>query len=48
MLATEQLALEVGDGQLGLNVFGDNDTATALYRSLGYQPRSTVFDVALT
>lgn len=47
MLAAERLALDVGDGQLGLNVFGDNATANGLYRSLGYETRSTVFDVAL-
>lgn len=47
MTAAERFAFEVDDGQLGLNVFGDNDTAAGLYRSLGYEVRSTVFDVAL-
>ena len=47
MLAAERLAIEAGDRQLGLNVFGDNDVATGLYVSLGYTARSTVFDVPL-
>lgn len=47
MLVAERAALEVGDRQLGLNVFGDNLVATGLYRSLGYHARSTVFDVPL-
>lgn len=47
MLVVERAALEVGDRQLGLNVFGDNNVATGLYRSLGYTPRSSVLKVAL-
>jgi ribosomal protein S18 acetylase RimI-like enzyme len=47
MLAAERFAIEVGDHQLGLNVFGDNDVANGLYRSLGYTARSTVLDVPL-
>ncbi|MHA3701928.1 N-acetyltransferase family protein [Jatrophihabitans sp. YIM 134969] len=47
MLAAECEAVRVGDRQLGLNVFGANDTAYGLYRSLGYTARSTVFAVDL-
>jgi ribosomal protein S18 acetylase RimI-like enzyme len=33
---TEQLVIESGVGALELNVFGDNETALALYRRSGY------------
>ena len=37
MLEAERLAREAGETNLGLNVFGGNTTAIALYSSLGYR-----------
>lgn len=36
MLAAEEVARAAGATELGLNVFGFNEAAIALYRSLGY------------
>jgi ribosomal protein S18 acetylase RimI-like enzyme len=36
MLEAERSAREAGESNLGLNVFGGNTTAIALYASLGY------------
>ena len=41
MLAAEPVVREAGFVKLGLNVFGDNEAAHALYLSLGYQPIAT-------
>jgi ribosomal protein S18 acetylase RimI-like enzyme len=41
MHAAEQLARDAGATGIGLNVFGDNDTARALYDSLGYTTVAT-------
>jgi GNAT superfamily N-acetyltransferase len=38
MLLGEAVAIDAGDTQMGLNVFGGNDVAIALYLSLGYRP----------
>jgi ribosomal protein S18 acetylase RimI-like enzyme len=38
MLFGEAAAIEAGDAQLGLNVFGHNEVAMHLYESLGYRP----------
>ncbi len=40
-----RLAAEAGDTRLGLHVFGDNHGARALYTSLGFEVRSTKFDL---
>ncbi|WP_195760634.1 GNAT family N-acetyltransferase [Agromyces kandeliae] len=40
MLAGEEVAREHGASRLGLNVFGYNDGAIALYRDLGYEVAS--------
>lgn len=38
MLLGEVAAIEAGDAQIGLNVFGHNEVANRLYDSLGYRP----------
>lgn len=48
MLAAEQIARDAGLTSLGLNVFGWNHAAEALYRSLGYGVDSTQMSKALT
>jgi ribosomal protein S18 acetylase RimI-like enzyme len=40
MLAAEDLVVSRGVRELGLNVFGHNERAINLYRSLGYVPTS--------
>ena len=40
MLAAEALVASRGVRELGLNVFGHNERAIHLYRSLGYAPTS--------
>jgi ribosomal protein S18 acetylase RimI-like enzyme len=40
MLAAEGVAAAAGASELGLNVFGSNETAISLYRSLGYRVTS--------
>jgi ribosomal protein S18 acetylase RimI-like enzyme len=37
MVIGERATLEAGDGYLALNVFGHNDIAVGLYRSMGYR-----------
>ena len=41
MLAAEDFAREQGHDRIGLNVFGWNQRAESLYRSLGYEVMST-------
>ena len=40
MLAFEERARELGAEKVTLNVFGGNDVARSLYRSLGYVEES--------
>jgi ribosomal protein S18 acetylase RimI-like enzyme len=40
MELAEGVAIGLGAAELGLNVFGHNEVAVGLYRSLGYQPTS--------
>jgi RimJ/RimL family protein N-acetyltransferase len=40
MLAFEALARELGADRVTLNVFGGNEVARSLYRSLGYVEES--------
>ncbi len=40
MILAEQTAKQLGASELGLNVFGYNTSARALYESLGYEPTS--------
>lgn len=40
LLAAEAIAHAAGDEEMRLTVFGDNEPASALYASLGYQRRS--------
>jgi len=37
MLAVEEKVRDLGHGEIRLNVFGGNEPARALYRSLGYE-----------
>lgn len=48
MLAAEELLRGRGVGRLGLNVFGGNRTAIALYDSLGYEVTSQQMSKPLT
>jgi GNAT superfamily N-acetyltransferase len=48
MLAVEQIARDAGLTSVGLNVFGWNSRAEALYRSLGYGVDSTQMSKPLT
>jgi GNAT superfamily N-acetyltransferase len=48
MLAGEWTTLAAGNPQLGLNVFGHNDIAIGLYRSLGYRTTDVLRSVDLT
>jgi ribosomal protein S18 acetylase RimI-like enzyme len=41
MLAAEELAVNDGRSEIGLNVFGFNERAQELYTSLGYRVVST-------
>ncbi|MCU1400234.1 MAG: hypothetical protein JWN62_3343 [Acidimicrobiales bacterium] len=41
MLAAEELAANNGRSEIGLNVFGFNERAQDLYRSLGYRVVNT-------
>lgn len=45
MLVAELLARRAGDTTLGLHVFGWNTVARTLYRSLGYDLRSSTYDL---
>jgi len=47
MLAAEELVAAEGAGALGLNVFGSNERAVALYESLGYSVVSMTMIKAL-
>jgi ribosomal protein S18 acetylase RimI-like enzyme len=38
MIVGEHASLAAGDTHIGLNVFGHNDGAIALYKRLGYRP----------
>ncbi|MFF5794354.1 GNAT family N-acetyltransferase [Paeniglutamicibacter sp. NPDC012692] len=40
MILAERTAKQLGASELGLNVFGYNTSARALYESLGYEPTS--------
>lgn len=48
MVAAEQLVLEAGITEIGLNVFGFNDSARRLYDSLGYRVVATQMTKTLT
>lgn len=48
MLAAEQVARDAGWTAIGLNVFGSNPRARALYDSLGYEVASTAMTKPLT
>lgn len=48
MLAAERIALDAGWSAIGLNVFGSNPRARALYDSLGYEVASTAMTKSLT
>jgi ribosomal protein S18 acetylase RimI-like enzyme len=47
MLLVEAEARERGYGRIGLNVFGGNDVARNLYRSLGYEENAIVMSKAV-
>jgi ribosomal protein S18 acetylase RimI-like enzyme len=48
MLAAEHLARESGINELALNVFGFNESAKALYDSIGYRVLATQMSKALS
>jgi ribosomal protein S18 acetylase RimI-like enzyme len=48
MIAAEAEAARRGIDRIALNVFGGNDRARSLYRSLGYAERAVTMDKTLT